>query len=64
MAGEPSAPPQSSSAVVCGVCRKWFGNPSALKGHYKSDMHVMVVDELWATVEEVYPPLEVRTARD
>lgn len=48
-------PPEGSSAVVCGVCRKWFGTASALRAHYKSDMHQSVIYELWDMMEEDDP---------
>ena len=49
-------PPPGSSAVVCALCRKWFGNTSALRLHYRTDEHVAMVQMLWDALETDYPP--------
>jgi hypothetical protein len=58
----PAIPAESTSAVVCGVCRKWFGNDSALRAHYKTDEHVAVVDALADTLDEIDPQVSVFAA--
>lgn len=51
----PAIPAEATSAVVCGVCRKWYGNECALRMHYKTEEHLSVVDALWETLEQVDP---------